>query len=406
MTRTSPSVKIIYGNGFPHGAAATKRCLHIAKGLKANGIDCEVIVFRGTEREGRYENTSREGIYEGVPYRYIPESLLWPSGLVAKAYNYYTGLFSTLSALAGEDKASTIDSVILAGYYGHLTGWLVTRFCRKRAIPSVLFTDEYPDFMLSPNTRFRLLKMFLLFTVTRRFSVMAVISNALYDYWQPVIGKRVTVLRYPLTAEIFGGISEKSPFDFKYLFYSGFSRMRLGRGFLEKDEPEVLLKAFALAGKSHSGLHLVITGEKNTVLVELAGQLGVEERVVFTGKVGETEYFSMIRHAAACILPRPETLQTKGSIPYRLGEYLLAGGWVISSDVGEIKSIVGNSEGVLFYRPGDEEDLAEKIISALSNCQQESARFDRSDLREKFKPAACAAQLAQLIKNTTIFIQN
>ncbi len=406
MTRPSPSVKIIYGNGFPHGAAATKRCLHIAKGLKANGIDCEVIVFRGTERERRFENNSRQGIYEGVPYRYIPDSLFWPSGLLRRAYNYYKGLFSTLSALAREDKTSTIDSVILAGYYGHLTGWLITRFCRKRAVPSVIFADEYPDFMLSRNPRFRFLRMFLLFTVTRRFSIMAVISNALFDYWQPVIGKRVTVIRYPLTAEIPNGISEKSPFDFRYLFYSGFSRMRLGRGFLEKDEPEVLLKAFALAGKSHPGLHLVITGEKNAALEELAGQLGVGERVVFTGKVGETEYFSMIRHAAACILPRPETLQTKGSIPYRLGEYLLAGGWVISSDVGEIKSIVGNSEGVLFYRPGDEEDLAEKIISALSNCQQESARFDRSDLREKFKPAACAAQLAQLIKNTTIFIQN
>lgn len=397
---------MIYGNGFPKGAAATRRCLHIAKGLQANGITTEVVIFRGTEREGKTENTERQGIYEGVPFRYIPESLDWPSGILGRAYNYYMGLLSTFRELSLEDQTSPIDAVILAGYYGHIAGWLVTRFCRKRAIPSVIFADEYPDFMLSHNTRFRFLKMFLLFTVTRRFSIMAVISNALYDYWQPVIGKRVTVIRYPLTAQIPIDIPVAKPFDFEYFFYSGFSRMRLGRGFLEKDEPDVLLKAFALAGKSHPGLHLVITGEKNEALVEQAGKLGVEERVVFTGKVGESEYFSMIRHAAACILPRPETLQTKGSIPYRLGEYLLAGGWVISSDVGEVKDIIGNSEGVLFYRPGDAEDLTARITTALELGGKVDPLFDRSALREKFNPAACATEVAKLIKNSTSLIQN
>lgn len=406
MTQPSPAVKIIYGNGFPHGAAATRRCLHIAKGLQANGINCEVIIFRGTEREGRYENTSRQGIYEGVPYRYIPEGLLWPSGLVAKAYNYYMGLFSTFRLLASEDKTSTIDSVILAGYYGHLTGWLVTRFCRKRAIPSVIFTDEYPDFMLARNARFRHIKMLLTFVFTRRFEIVAVISKALFDYWQPVIGRSVNVIRYSLTAEIPSDISEKKPFDFEYLFYSGFSRMRLGRGFLEKDEPEVLLQAFALVCKKVPELRLVISGQKDNDLAKLVVSLGVEESVIFAGKVGDSEYFSMIRNAAACILPRPATLQTKGSIPYRLGEYLLAGGWVISSDVGEIKSIVGNSEGVLFYRPGDAEDLAVAIEKVLKVGHKGRSSFDRSRFREKFNPANQAAELARLIKRSTTLIQN
>lgn len=397
---------MIYGNGFPKGAAATRRCLHIAKGLQANGITTEVVIFRGTEREGKTENTERQGIYEGVPFRYIPESLDWPSGILGRAYNYYMGLLSTFRELSLEDQTSPIDAVILAGYYGHIAGWLVTRFCRKRAIPSVIFADEYPDFMLSHNTRFRFLKMFLLFTVTRRFSIMAVISNALYDYWQPVIGKRVTVIRYPLTAQIPIDIPVAKPFDFEYFFYSGFSRMRLGRGFLEKDEPEVLLHAFSIAVKTQPDLRLVITGEKNEALAGLACPLGIEHRVIFTGKVGESEYFSMIRHAAACVLPRPETLQTKGSIPYRLGEYLLAGGWVISSDVGEIKDIVWNSEGVLFYRPGDAEDLAASLNSALGESKKGSAQFDRSALREKFDPTVRAAELARLIKNSTIIIQN
>ncbi len=365
-----------------------------------------MIIFRGTERGGETENRERQGSHEGVPFRYVPASLVWPNGLLKRAYNYYMGLFATISSLSGENKGSAIDAVILAGYYGHLSGWLVTRFCRKRGILSVIFSDEYPDFMLTLNTRFRLVRMFLTFTVTRRFNVMATISKALYDYWQPVIDNRVNVIRYPLTAEVPRSITEKSPFDFEYVFYSGFSRMRIGRGFLEKDEPEVLLKAFALAAKSHPDLRLVITGEKNEKLADLAASIGINNRVIFAGKVGESEYFSMIHYAAACVLPRPETLQTKGSIPYRLGEYLLAGEWVISSDVGEIREIAGNAEGFLFYRPGDAEDLSDRTSSALEEAQKGNRKFDRALFQEKFSPAGCSAELAWLIKSSTTLIQN
>ncbi|MBK7869023.1 MAG: hypothetical protein IPJ75_19615 [Ignavibacteriales bacterium] len=56
MSRTHPNVKIIFGNGFPHGGASTKRCYHIAKGLQENGCTAEIVVFRGTERGENTEN--------------------------------------------------------------------------------------------------------------------------------------------------------------------------------------------------------------------------------------------------------------------------------------------------------------------------------------------------------------
>ena len=405
MNRHAPRVKIIFGNGFPRGGAAARRCLHIAKGLQANGISVEVLIFRGTEREGKVENIELQEVYEGIPFRYIPGSLVWPTGIFRRAYNYYMGLFSTFRTLVQERRTSPVDALILAGYYGHLPGWLVTRFCRKLAIPSTIFADEYPDFLLKPKSRLLFVQSFLSSLVTRRFTVMAVISKALYDYWQPVIGTRVNVIHYPLTAETPDNISEKSPFDFNYLFYSGFSRMRLGSGFLEKDEPDVLLKAFSLVVEKYSDLKLVITGEKNDSLVELVRTLGIEDQVIFAGKVGKNEYFSMIHHAAACIIPRPKTLQTKGSIPYRLGEYLLSGGYVISSDVGEIREIVGDNEGIVFYTPGKVEDLAGKIRSVLSEVKEGGIHFNRLTLRIKFDPATCAIELAQLIKNSTSLTQ-
>jgi len=398
----NPNVKMIFGNGFPFGGASTKRCLHIAKGLILNGVNVEVIIFRGTEKLERNENSEPKGEFEGVPFRFIHKNVFWPTGLISRVFNFYSGLIKALWSVALENRAKRVNAVLLAGYNGHIAGLLFASFCNRNNILSVLFSDEYPDFMLKQRTRFDSLSILLTFFTVRKFKVVAVISDALFNFWQSMIRNGQKVIKYPLTAENCEISAINKPYEFNYLFYSGFSSMRSGRNYLEKDEPEVLLKAFSIVARSHGDLRLIIAGQKSESLVESVKFLGLVDRVIFVGKVVESVYNQLIKQALAAILPRPKTIQTKGSIPYRLGEYLLAGRYVISSDVGEIKQIVEGDQTVLFYSPGDYLDLAKKIEFVLDFSSQKPGSFDRASIIEKMNIVSNACELAKMIKERSI----
>jgi glycosyltransferase involved in cell wall biosynthesis len=266
----------------------------------------------------------------------------------------------------------------------------------------VLFADEYPDFMLQKGTPFRLLNALFSYFIVRKFSILAVISEALFNFWEPMLGNWQKLLKYPLTAKESDEIAKVSSYEFDYIFYSGFSRMRLSSKYLEKDEPEVLIKAFSLVNKLHGDVRLIISGQKSDILIESVKLLGLENRVIFVGKVVEAEYNQLIKQALACILPRPKTIQSKGSMPYRLGEYLLAGRFIISSDVGEIKQFVEGDKTVLFYTPGDYFDLAKQIELVRDAKKRIGLSFKRPLMEQKLNLELNSRELANLIKGESI----
>ena len=72
-------VFIITKHPFPNCMAGTNRIRCYARAIKEGGIDCEVVVFGFTEREGeKIKNSVANGTYEGVPFRYIGGSTTGP----------------------------------------------------------------------------------------------------------------------------------------------------------------------------------------------------------------------------------------------------------------------------------------------------------------------------------------
>jgi len=460
-----PVAKILYGNGFPSGGAATKRCLHIAKGFAENGFDVEVLIFRPTERPNRIENRLPEGTFEGVRFKYVTKSMIWPPGLLGRIVKYYSGLLRLRSYLKKIHKTKPLDLLVSANYYGYLSARSATGFCRKRGIPSVIFQDEYPGFILNSSVKFRALNRRIILGLMRKFTIIAVISDELFNFWNnalhgrhlkeevatlraelpeisdeellsgcphgeeknapalfnsapspqglnpqgfsgethPFYESAKNIVKVGLTAALPDGILLSKKYDFGYFFFTGFTKMRFFSEDIRKDEPEVLIQAFTLVLKRHPEIKLVIGGDRDEELVEYCAQMGISDSVLFAGKLPENEYFSAIRYSLAAVLPRPDTLQTKASVPYRLGDYLIAGAKVISSDVGEIKKIAGslesratqlpetdkkaavkrgentysetselpgNVEMISFYQPGNAEDLSEKMCRVIEEREQ------------------------------------
>lgn len=113
---------------------------------------------------------------------------------------------------------------------------------------------------------------------------------------------------------------------------------------------------------------------------KLAKELGVHERVQFTGRV---PYSSIPLYLKACdvlIAPFPETEHYKYFMsPLKLFEYMASGVPIIASDLPSLREIVDESM-VNFVIPDDPKDLS-RIITDVLNCYNDALNKAQKSLR-------------------------
>jgi glycosyltransferase involved in cell wall biosynthesis len=98
-------------------------------------------------------------------------------------------------------------------------------------------------------------------------------------------------------------------------------------------------------------------------LKRYARELGIDRYVEFVGRVEYDEVLRGIRDADLCVCPDPPTDMNSRSTLVKLVEYLSLGKPVVAYDLCESRVSAGDS--AVFARPGDEEDFALKIETAL-----------------------------------------
>jgi len=132
---------------------------------------------------------------------------------------------------------------------------------------------------------------------------------------------------------------------------------------------DYLIKAIPLVVKRFPRSKLVLVGDgpQKANLVRLSKDLGIGEKVLFAGKVPQErlpEYYSLAR---AFVLPSivNKRGETEG-LGLVLLEAMACGTPVIGSKVGGIPDIIRDGETGLLARPADHIDLANKIITLLS----------------------------------------
>lgn len=366
MSRTCPNVKIIFGNGFPHGGASTKRCFHIAKGLQENGCNVEVVVFRGTERVENTENKLTSGVFDGVKFRYVHESTEWPISKLKKFVNLSSGIFKLLGYLHRENSADKIDVILLYGTYLSSVNLLLAAISKFRNIIYIFSLDEYPDHIIYPEAK-RFYSGYLFEKVfIRRFDYILVISKLLMEYCASIGIKKEKILFYPLTAADWKG-KITLPETNNYFFYSGFNKTTRRKHSYEKDDPQTLFKAFAGLSEKYPKVKLIVAGQIDPSLQQLAVECKISEKTIFTGKISDEEYHGYLSNALGLVIPRPDNPKSEASVPFRLGEFLLTGNTVIVARTGELDSILNDGEHVLFFTPGDVSDLQAKMELILDD---------------------------------------
>ncbi|TWB41130.1 glycosyltransferase [Nitrospirillum pindoramense] len=169
---------------------------------------------------------------------------------------------------------------------------------------------------------------------------------------------------------------------------------------------EYLIRAFARLAPRHPGTHLDIIGDGplRQSLQQLAGTLGVGERVRFLGALPHAEVLARMRRAAMLVLP---SVRTGSGRVEGLGMVVLeaaaAGVPVVGSRIGGIPEAVIDGQTGLLAPERDAEALARHMDALLSDrdLRQRMGADARSHVARHFDIRHQTAALERLYDGVT-----
>jgi len=195
---------------------------------------------------------------------------------------------------------------------------------------------------------------------------LLVISNNLRNSFIEDYGvapEKVHVINMVVDAERFKGLKKQE--SERYIAYCGTASNN-------KDGVDQLIKSFALTSNVHQDVKLWIIGKTPDSGQEfgnknLVKELGVEDKVVFTGIIPAEHIPQVLMNAEVLALDRPDNLQAKHGFPTKLGEYLLTGNPVVVTTVGDIPGFLKDGESAVLAKPDAPESFSSRLNWVLSH---------------------------------------
>jgi len=174
---------------------------------------------------------------------------------------------------------------------------------------------------------------------------------------------------------------EPSPVD---LPFNGDFMLFIGR-LVEKKGLICLLQALHLLKRQEVKAGLAVAGDGilQEPLRKRVKQWGLQDRVKFVGRIGHEALLHYLHGCKVVVIPsivdgRGET----DGMPTVLAEAMSAGCRVVASRVGGIPDILVEGYNGWLARPGDAQDLADKIRLALGHDQPDMAEHARRTARD------------------------
>lgn len=131
-----------------------------------------------------------------------------------------------------------------------------------------------------------------------------------------------------------------------------------------QDGVECLLDAAVevIRGRGRSDVSFVVIGGGSDYehLRAKCGQMGLGERVTFTGRIPDDEMLARLRRCHVCVQPDPLNALNDKSTMNKAMEYMALGKPVVAFDLKETRISCGNA--ALYATPNEVTDLAEKIL--------------------------------------------
>ncbi len=341
-----PKTYFIYGSYAPNGAA-NNRALAYLKALSKEYYPVTVLFVMPDDKMSRMEEQ-----LPGITVEYC-----WDRNYINRRFikniSYILYLWRLYRRLKPGDIVYLYGGVDLMTILNKKKG--IHLFCERTEHPNVYFPKGrlfHPD-----------IKEY--FKECNKLNGLFVISTCLRDFFieNGVDKGKITIVNSIVDTTRFDGLV-KQPCE-SYFAYCG-------NGNNKKDKVDELIKVFARVAAKHNDIKFYIIGPTKQVFkdetdnVQLVHDLGLDDRVIFTGMKPTAEIPQLLVNAEALFLTRPDTLQNRAGFSTKLGEYLASGNPVVAAGVGDIPLYLKDRENAFVYTPGDYdavEDAMEFILT-------------------------------------------
>jgi len=361
-------IALITDEGFPSGMATTNRILSLVKGMEIEGVKTKIYCVRSTENPDNIINKEYQGVVtENISFLYTNKTVIWPNNKLARLFSLISGQILFFSSFLKENNKNKYDILISTtrGYFPNLCYSILACVISLKV---VLTIDEYPYVERDSQKFPKWFRSFYVSTFYKLFDGLVVMTNVLMNYYKSLVRDKTKLLHVPMTVEPERFQCPKLDNNEKYIAYCG----NLGSN--NKDGVLILIKAFHRIMTEFLDYKLFIIGgtrssEKHEFykLKNCVSELGMDNRVIFTGKINRDQIPQLLCKASILALARPKSLQADGGFPTKLGEYLATGNPVVVTKVGEIPMYLFDRQNAYLAEPDSVESFAAKLREAIND---------------------------------------
>lgn len=334
----------VFYYGLWPNTAAGNRFLSFLRGFDDLEVDATAVLL-----------TSYTGYRIQEKYRHVKVEYLWHDWPFARrVFNY---LHRPIAFKLFLNRLKSGDAVFCYG-----SPEFLPQFVAKKGVRVYHERTESPEVV--PITNPKLQADYLKACIG--LDGLFVISTALKNYFinKKVEADIIRIINMTVDHNRFAGVKKNTATE-KYIAYCGTASNN-------KDGVDELIKAFSIVAKTHDDVKLYIIGQTPSAddkagNLKLIDDLGLKERVVFTGRVSAERMPQLLTDAAVLALDRPDSPQAQNGFPTKLGEYLLSENPVVVTRVGDIPLFLRDGESALLAEQRNPEDFASKLCWVLEH---------------------------------------
>jgi glycosyltransferase involved in cell wall biosynthesis len=278
---------------------------------------------------------------------------------IAKFYN-------TIKLLRRINKEDKIEAIITYTKKSvtHLFSYFLSRIIGTKLI---IENNEHPLRYYQSGFIMKAIGKAKLGIELKSFDGILLITQNLIDFYKSKLISENKLLLVPSTVDPTRFAKEKTKnINYKYIGYFGSIDF-------ERDNIDMLLKAYSMIHERYDNVHLVLGGMvydiEKKIIFDLIKSLKIESKVHIIEYLSREEIIQYFINAQILVLVRHSDPFTEASFPCKLTEYLSTGNPVISEMVSEIPKYIEDGKNGFLVKPGDTIGLSEKLEFVLNNYQ-------------------------------------
>jgi len=353
---------LLQRNPFVETSAQNNRFLSLAEGILAHGANIKLLFveYYGVESE-RKIFSNRGGNYKGFQYEYLS-----PLGTLNPIMKKLSKVLYNSTVLAKKIHAQYVKEDFDYLWLGVSEELFKIALQLIKCKPRINFLHERSEFSWIAFPNNKKLHDNYLKKLLPEIKVMAVMTKTLKQYYFPYLSEQAAIIHLPMTvdlsrfAEIKGDVNLIKP----YIGYCGSMNNK-------KDGVDVLIQAFVEIMDQYPNLHLYLAGTKNLNedylnQVKIIEKSNAQNRITYLGEISREGIPAFLTNASILALARPNSQQSEGGFPTKLGEYLASGRTVCVTNIGEISDYLTDNKSAFFALPDNYVSFSETIVKALS----------------------------------------